>query len=827
MKSKGPSRKRLAAAVPGEQQRTPAQPPPQAPEAESEISQSMDVSSLKGFIRCQFGRDAVFKISDSFLSEIRKSEQDAVQLWRSMKQEGSCTTIRDQLHYIVANGNKLSEPDITSMETFPGPMAVPMTKRLEHQIRNNDYWLTEKSDGLRVLTITEKTAAAVWKTQNGVLRVSDCILLEMTYQSLLKRGLTQSNGNMPLSQAVSMGRSLALNIKSGVEGGLNLVNTANTSEVIRLHRSIGLSITFCIDRTGIAYAWQYPIEFEGYDEVFFDGELIYSMSHNKPLFIAYDLPAYKKSGQGTYTFMCLENMSKRISDISAIITAFDTKITASERSAMPIEIAPKKFWPKQKIQELFNCINPTEEKGMVYSCESLTNSNDGVIFTPESSTLFPYSQGTCNSLLKWKFPEMLTIDWDIHRTGVPNPHQLYCLSYTVKDKNRLGAWYEEHVPFTTTPLRKKAGVGSVPFANAIAECSFINHRGTWTWLITSIRADKKIANSYVTAASVLESIAENITSDVLIKSITSVASPEKPLPVAASVGTVISKRPFCCFLVRTNTTSGESFRKMVLQARCKTSVHTHPRSFSYVPVRECVGFGQSALVEDSSSNLTDLLYLELANRGGCKHWTDTTVCAKYIPEIGRWEILKVCEGRELNDKNLARLTGVIQHLQETCIAGTSNYTFPQTGVMEVKSYSKTDSHYEDKARDEGLDQDRSKLRSFNNWIKTCLIAKGCRTANPEWKPEILNACDPLLDRCLLVLDLCSGRGGDLLKWGRRKPLYYIATDSCLPAVATAAKRYSDGDTSTNNKTNTGMYSCFIVLTNEGKKTKTFCYFSVV
>eukprot|EP01060_Flectonema_neradi_P000513 TRINITY_DN10321_c1_g1_i5.p1 TRINITY_DN10321_c1_g1~~TRINITY_DN10321_c1_g1_i5.p1 ORF type:complete len:547 (+),score=81.93 TRINITY_DN10321_c1_g1_i5:43-1641(+) len=523
MKPKGPSRKRLAAVAPVEKQRAPEQPPPEA-QPRREVK-DMDFSSLDGFTASLIGKDAMFRVSDSFLTEIRNSKQDAVQLWRAMRQKGVTTGIRDEMHHIVANGNQLSEPDITSFETFPGPMAVPMTRRMEPQIRNNNYWLTEKSDGLRVLSLTEETATAAWRTENGALRVSDCILLEMAYQALLKQGLVQSNGNMPLSQAVSKGRSLALKIE---EQTLLLVNVADSSDTTKLFRSGKLSVTFCIDRTGIAYAWEYPIVFTGFQTVFFDGELIFSMSHRKPLFIVYDIPAYKTTGSNQYTYLCLEMMSKRIHQISTILSSFSNNVEPNEQAAMPIGIAAKKFWPKHEIEELLGHISPSEgENAMVYSCESFTNHNDGVIFTPEDAKLFPYTQGTCNALLKWKFPQMLTIDWNINRAGPADPVQAYTLSYTVKDKNKDGNWYEEHVPFTTTPLRKRPTVGVVPFGHVVAECSFLKQHGSW--LISAIRADKKLANSYITAASVLESIAENITADVLVDAVTGTLSPERPL----------------------------------------------------------------------------------------------------------------------------------------------------------------------------------------------------------------------------------------------------------------------------------------------------------
>ena len=66
------------------------------------------------------------------------------------------------------------------------------------------------------------------------------------------------------------------------------------------------------------------------------------------------------------------------------------------------------------------------------------------------------------------------------------------------------------------------------------------------------------------------------------------------------------------------------------------------------------------------------------------------------------------------------------------------------------------------------------LRSFNNWIKSMLINKYCDSLDFKSSPS--------------VLDLCSGKGGDLNKWIRRKPSHYVAMEYQGSLIEKAMKR---------------------------------------
>lgn len=65
------------------------------------------------------------------------------------------------------------------------------------------------------------------------------------------------------------------------------------------------------------------------------------------------------------------------------------------------------------------------------------------------------------------------------------------------------------------------------------------------------------------------------------------------------------------------------------------------------------------------------------------------------------------------------------------------------------------------------------LRKFNNWVKSVLINHTCFSKG-KW---------------LSVLDICCGKGGDLMKWKSSKVSHYVGVDLSENSVRNASERF--------------------------------------
>lgn len=107
----------------------------------------------------------------------------------------------------------------------------------------------------------------------------------------------------------------------------------------------------------------------------------------------------------------------------------------------------------------------------------------------------------------------------------------------------------------------------------------------------------------------------------------------------------------------------------------------------------------------------------------------------------------------------------------------------------VNKYPKIDNHtkvvatHYNKLEEKGLEE-RSKsriffMRNFNNWIKSALINEFLTKVKAN-----LKLGDPLR-----VLDMCCGKGGDLLKWDKGAITHLICTDIAEVSIEQCEERY--------------------------------------
>eukprot|EP01059_Diplonema_ambulator_P001216 TRINITY_DN10965_c0_g1_i1.p1 TRINITY_DN10965_c0_g1~~TRINITY_DN10965_c0_g1_i1.p1 ORF type:complete len:1014 (+),score=347.06 TRINITY_DN10965_c0_g1_i1:25-3042(+) len=714
--------------------------------------------------------------------------------------------LMEEVHNIVATGMELLSPDVKTF-VFPGPMAVPLTTRLNRFIaptgaQASKYWLTEKSDGLRTMMYTKNIQHPRWLavSERGqqLLSLYDALLLERTFQTLQKKKQTISKSGMPLSKAVRGDETLALRVDFTSNKSF-LVNSRKEDyiEVMRSVTPDGMNLAYVFDRSCDVFLLLDEVTLAGGQSALVDGEFIRNLATGATEYLLYDIVL-----KGTATFSTA-NMSTRIEAMQQFVTERNHFLHRGNIQPV-INIRTKEFYPSEGITELLSQITKVDD---MYTYKR-QNRNDGVVLTPEDGQLMAFRPGTCNHLFKWKQPDTLTADWHVVLKSSQEKKRIFQLSYNIKDKTPSGVPYEEHIPYKSTQLLAAQGV-ELSSEPQVVECKYEARNGYWK--VMSIRNDKTTSNSYLTIASVLESQAENYTAETLQKALLGHAISTRSKVASAEN----FKRPFCCFILRSNkdSTSDDPYaRRLTLQVRTKTTQHRAPRTFSYIPVDEVFGLDCQAPVLDRRSPLEHLLYIEVANRGGSLHWSDCVCNCKFDPALGRWEVLSVNTTQDAVEvKNHATINGVIQHLEEVCRFGMSPHTAVVTGVESVRgALVASDPHYAAKALDANLDTGRSCLRFFNNWVKSVGICEYAAAGAPHHKVSAMDK-DNLRERKLVVLDLCCGRGGDLLKWGRQRPRLYVGVDSCLEAVGIAAKRYSDMyPAAMNNKSRTGMPAQFLV-----------------
>ncbi|XP_064611079.1 mRNA cap guanine-N7 methyltransferase-like [Liolophura sinensis] len=107
----------------------------------------------------------------------------------------------------------------------------------------------------------------------------------------------------------------------------------------------------------------------------------------------------------------------------------------------------------------------------------------------------------------------------------------------------------------------------------------------------------------------------------------------------------------------------------------------------------------------------------------------------------------------------------------------------QNKVASEQSHSDAVAQHYNQLQETGLDARAQSrifyLRNFNNWIKSMLIADTLQKLRSEGHPR----------RDISVLDLCSGKGGDLRKWEKGRIKKLICADIAQTSVEQAKDRY--------------------------------------
>ncbi|GFU61426.1 mRNA-capping enzyme [Nephila pilipes] len=217
-----------------------------------------------------------------------------------------------------------------------------------------------------------------------------------------------------------------------------------------------------------------------------DGEMIIDKVDGKdvPRYLAYDIIKFESQDVGQTDFerrlLCI---SKEI-----IKPRRDAMMNGKiDRMKEPFSVRAKDFWDvtsaKQILGEKFR--------------REMSHEVDGLIFQPVPD---PYVCGRCPDVLKWKPPELNSVDFKLvikHKTGEGLLPTKIGLLY-------VGGMSEPFGEIKTTRALREMD-------KKIIECKFENNQ----WVFMRERTDKSFPNAYKTAVGVCESIRNPVTTDLL------------------------------------------------------------------------------------------------------------------------------------------------------------------------------------------------------------------------------------------------------------------------------------------------------------------------
>ncbi|OIT02781.1 PREDICTED: mRNA-capping enzyme-like [Nicotiana attenuata] len=155
----------------------------------------------------------------------------------------------------------------------------------------------------------------------------------------------------------------------------------------------------------------------------------------------------------------------------------------------PFRMRRKNFWLLSTVRKVLKELIP-----------ELSHEADGLIF---QGWLDPYVPLTHDGLLKWKYPEMNSVDFLFE---VVDGRELLYLHE--RGKKKLMEGNRVVFPDSSDPS---------DYSGKIIECSWDSNNQEWVWMRT--RIDKGTPNDYNTYRKVLRSITDNITEEVLLNEI--------------------------------------------------------------------------------------------------------------------------------------------------------------------------------------------------------------------------------------------------------------------------------------------------------------------
>lgn len=229
-----------------------------------------------------------------------------------------------------------------------------------------------------------------------------------------------------------------------------------------------------------------------------DGEMVTDVvnGQNIPRYLIYDVISLNGN------IVAEQNFDKRCGLIKCVIV--EARQRAKHANLIPAEGEPFKVGAKG-----FFYLEKTRK---THSLE-VPHEKDGLIFQPVDA---PYVGGTCPGILKWKPPELNSIDF---RLVVREERQNGCIPET---------YAYLHVSNRNDPMTRikldRSNADYHQYNNKIVEMTLKDQK----WVVMRERTDKLTANSYETAVAVFKSIKQPVTDRYLFDYIAAI--PPEQLP---------------------------------------------------------------------------------------------------------------------------------------------------------------------------------------------------------------------------------------------------------------------------------------------------------
>jgi len=223
-------------------------------------------------------------------------------------------------------------------------------------------------------------------------------------------------------------------------------------------------------------------------DVLLDGEMVLDIHNgNKyPRFLVYDIVQFQTDTVGKVNF------DIRLTCIKKEIIGPRQKI---DKSREPFSIRIKEFYPIEEAIKLL------DEEGSFM--KQIAHETDGLIFQPAGDADV-YKSGRCDDILKWKPPELNSVDFKLRITKSGGVGMLTKSHASLFVSGHDGAFAQMKF---TRDLRQ--------YDNKIIECKFDQKDNSWKFMRE--RKDKSFPNHITTAMAVCNSIKFPVRKDDLLQ----------------------------------------------------------------------------------------------------------------------------------------------------------------------------------------------------------------------------------------------------------------------------------------------------------------------